>query len=120
MDQLIVRMLPAEIRARHGEELADMLTCSSRPLRDRADVVLAGLGLRLGHALRPLLVGAVISLCALALGLAHVVGHLQHGATEIPDHWWSMFIASALVGSFAAAIALRLALVRATAWRRRS
>ena len=32
VDELIVRMLPAEIRARHGEELADMLLWSRRPL----------------------------------------------------------------------------------------
>ena len=50
MDRLILWALPAALRERHGAELHDMLKASSRPVRDRADVVLAAIGLRLGRA----------------------------------------------------------------------
>ena len=53
MDRLIVRMLPVQIRTSHGDELEDMLACSTRPVRDRTDVVIAAVGLRLGRATRP-------------------------------------------------------------------
>ena len=119
MDRLIVRMLPAEIRVRHGDELADMLSCSQRPIRDRADVVVAGLGLRLGRAIRPLLVAAVIGIGVLAYGLVQTVGHLRNGAIEIPDHWWSMLITCGFAGAASAAIVLCVAQRRAIAWRQR-
>ena len=118
MDRLIMRMLPAQIRTNHGDELEDMLACSTRPVRDRADVVIAAMGLRLGRATRPLLVVAVIGLGASALGLVLAIGNLQRGVIEIPDHWWSTFTAAGLVGSLFAATVLGLAQRRAAAWNR--
>ena len=115
---MIIRLLPAEIRARHGDELDDMLASSTRPVGDRADIVIAAVGLLLGRTTRPLLVAAVIGVCGFALGLAHAVASLQHGAMEIPEHWWSTFIAAGFAVSFLAAIVLRLAQNRATAWSR--
>lgn len=119
MDRLIMRMLPVQIRISHGDELEDMLACSTRPVRDRADIVIAGMGLMLGRATRPLLVAAVIGTCASALALVVATGNLHHGVTEIPDHWWSTFTAAGLIGSFFAATVLRLAQRRATEWNRR-
>ena len=118
MDRMIMRMLPVQIRTNHGDELEDMLACSTRPVRDRADVVIAGMGLRLGRATRPLLVAAVIGICASALALVVAIGNLQGGVMEIPDHWWSTFIAAGLVGSLFAATVLGLAQHRATEWNR--
>ena len=45
--------------ARHGEEIADLLACSRRPVRDRVDVLIAALGLRLDTTIRPVLVVAL-------------------------------------------------------------
>ena len=39
-----MRMLPVQIRTSHGDELEDMLACSTRPVRDRADVVVVRFG----------------------------------------------------------------------------
>ena len=96
MDRLIIRMLPAEVRARHGEELAELLDGSSRPVRDRADVLLAALGLRLGVMTSPLLVVAVLGVGGFDLGLVHAVGQLARRCREILDHWWSTFILGGL------------------------
>jgi len=114
-----MRMLPAQIRTSHGDELEEMLHSSTRPVRDRADIVTAGMGLRLGRATRPLLVAAVIGTCASALALVIAIENLQRGVTEIPDHWWSTFTASGLIGSLFAATLLGLAQRRATEWNRR-
>ena len=119
MDQLIIELLPAEIRARHGDEIKDMLASSTHPIRDRADIAIAAVGLWLGQTTRPLLVAAVVGVCGFAIGLAHAVGNLQHGAMEIPDHWWSTLIATGFTVSLFAAIVLRLAQSRAIAWSRR-
>lgn len=118
MDRLIMRILPAEIRTSHGDELADMLDSSTRPIRDGADVVIAGLGLRLGRATRGLLVAAVVGMFGSAFGLVHAVGNLQHGVVEIPDHWWSTLIAAGFVVSLSSAIILGLVLRRGVAWTR--
>ena len=119
MDRLIMRMLPVQIRTSHGDELEEMLACSTRPARDRADIVIAGMGLRLGRATRPLLVAAVIGTYASALALVVAIGNLQRGVMEIPAHWWSTFTAAGLIGSLFAATVLHLAQRRATEWNRR-
>jgi hypothetical protein len=118
VDRLIMRTLPVQIRTSHGDELEDMLACSTRPVSDRADVVIAGMGLRLGRAIRPLLVAALIGICASALGVVRVIGDLERGVIEVPDHWWSMFAAACLVGSLFAATVLGLAQRSAAAWDR--
>lgn len=114
-----MRMLPVQIRTSHGAELEDLLACSTRPVRDRADIIIAATGLRLGRATLPLLVAAVIGICALALGLVVAIENLQRGLIEIPDHWWSTFAGAGLAGSLFAAIVLGLAHRSAAAWNRR-
>jgi len=118
VDRLIIWVLPAEIRTSHGDELVDMLHSSHRPVLDRADVVIAGVGLRLGRATRPLLVAAVVGVVGSALAMVRAVDNLQHGAAEVPDHWWSAFIAAGLACSLCSATVLGLAQRRAVAWRR--
>lgn len=120
MDRLIVRLLPGEIRARHGDEIALMLASSIRPRRDRADVVIAALGLRLGRMLRPLLVAAIVGVGVFTFGMFHVIGNLEHGTVDILDHWWSTFVLAGLVTMTSASFALAIALRRAAAWRRAS
>ena len=118
MDRLIIRMLPGEVRARHGEEVAELLDGSTRPVRDRADVLVAALGLRLGDMTSPLLVVAVLGVGVSTFGLVHVVGHLRDGALEILDHWWSTFVLVGLASTLCAVVALVMARRRAKAWRR--
>jgi hypothetical protein len=118
MDRLIIRMLPAGIRARHSEELAELLDSSTRPVRDRADVLVAALGLRLGAMTSPLLVVAVLGVGGFTVGLIHAVGQLRNGAVEILDHWWSTSIVVRLVSMLCAVAALVMAQRRAKAWRR--
>jgi ABC-type Fe3+ transport system permease subunit len=118
VDRLIIRMLPGEVRARHGEEVAELLDGSTRPVRDRADVLLAALGLRLGAMTGRLLVVAVLGVVVLTFGLVHAVGHLRDGAIEILDHWWSTFILVGLASTLCAVVALVMARRRAKAWRR--
>jgi hypothetical protein len=119
VDRLIVRFLPAVVRERHGDELVEMLSSSTRPVRDRLDVVVAGLGLRLGRSIRPLLVATVIAIAASAFGVLQTIGNLRDGAAELPHHWWSTLMTFALVSSSLAATVLHAAQRRATAWRRR-
>jgi hypothetical protein len=119
VERLILRMLPADVRERHGDELADLLSCSKRPVRDRADVVVAGTGLRLGRALQPLLAVGVIGIVVFAVGVVYAVGNLRHGMRELPDHWWSTLIVCGFAGSSFAVFVLGAAQRRATAWRQR-
>ena len=116
MDRLIIRTLPERIRTSHGDELAEMLACSTRPVRDRADLVVAALGLRLGRAMLPLLVAAVLGTGVSALALAITIGDLQGGGVEILDHWWSTFAAIGLFGSLFIATVLRLGQHRGREW----
>ena len=116
MDWLMMWVLPAEIRTSHREELVDMLDSSTRPIRDRADLVVAGVGLRLGRATRPLLVAAVVGMAGSGFGLVHAVANLRHGVTAVPDHWWSTFIAAGLACSLSSVIVLGFAQRRAAAW----
>jgi hypothetical protein len=117
MDRVIVRMLPAEIRSRHGDEVADMLESSTRPTRDRADVVIAAMGLRLGRMARPLLGVAMLLVAGFTWGMFHAVRNLEHGTVEILDHWWSTFILGGLLTSVTAVAAITVAHRRAAAWR---
>jgi hypothetical protein len=116
MDRLIVAVLPAVVRAKYGEELVEMLTNSSRPVRDRSDVIIAAVGLRLGMSARPVLVTAVAATLGFLFGMVHAVRNLQHGVVEIPDHWWSTFIVAGFAASLVVAVIVCFALQRAAAW----
>jgi hypothetical protein len=117
VDRLIIRILPSDVRTRHGAEIADLLDHSSRPVRDRADVLIAAVGLRLGPTTRPLLVAALLGVALFTAGLAHALRNLRDGAVEILDHWWSAFILVGLMSTLAAATLLVLAHARARVWR---
>jgi hypothetical protein len=100
VDRLILRCLPEEVRARYAEEIQELLDRSPHPLRDRADLVVAAIGLRLGSRLSPCL---VVSTGCLGLSLAavvHSIAHVRGGAVEVLDHWWSTFA----IGGFGASI----------------
>jgi hypothetical protein len=116
VERLIIWMLPAGIRTSHGEEIEEMLGDSTRPIRDGADVAIASVGLRLGRATVPLLAVAVLGIVVFSLGMAHAVQNLQNGFVEVPDHWWSSFIAIGLGSSLFATTVLCLARRRASAW----
>ena len=116
MDRLILRMLPAAIRTRHCDELEDMLASSTRPVRDRTDVAIAGVGLRLGRTIRPMLVAAYLAMCGSALGVVHTVANLRHGIAEIREHWGSALSAAAVTASLFASIVLGFATRSAAAW----
>jgi hypothetical protein len=118
MDRLILRVLPPGFRRRHGREIHDMLRRTTRPVRDRADVVMAGVGLRLGRAIRPLLYAAVVGTGCFALATALAARDLQNGALELLDHWWSTFAATGFACSLIMLVVLALAQRRATAWGR--
>jgi hypothetical protein len=117
VDRLILRMLPAEFRARHGDEIEEMLASSRRPTRDRTDLVLAALGLRLGRALRVLVVAAFLGTCVCAIGVVIAVDGLASGGWEIPRHWWSTMAVVSLCASLVATLIVVSAQRRVTSWR---
>jgi hypothetical protein len=117
MDRVIIRSVPSDVRARYGEELEELLADSARPVRDRADVLVAGLGLRLGSKLPVLLLGSVVCVGLTSAGFVHSVLNLQDGAVEVLSHWWSTFALLALTSSVSAMTLLALAQIRARTWR---
>jgi hypothetical protein len=109
----LLRLFPAQWRKRYGDEVADLLGGSRRPIRDRLDLlrVLPG-----EHVLAlserrdlvrwlPLLAAACIALGL--TGAILVIPDLQDGWVEIPGHWWStLAVVPALVGVGLAVIAV--------------
>ena len=118
MDRLIIRSLPRDVRARHGEEIADLLACSRRPVRDRVDVLIAALGSRLDATIRPVLVVALVGVGGFTAGLLYAIGNLRDGAVEVLDHWWSTSVLAGLMGAISTVLVLVLAQRRAAVWRR--
>ena len=118
MDRLIVKTLPADVRARYGAEIEDLLRSSKRPLRDRADVLFAALGLRLGSMTMRLLVASGVGVAAFAAALLYATAQLRDGLVETPGHWWSAFLLAGFLASVTAVSVLVVAQHRAKAWRR--
>ncbi len=118
MDRLIIRSLPRDVRARHGEEIADLLACSRRPVRDRVDVLIAALGLRLDATIRQVLVVAWVGVGGFTAALLYAIGSLRDGAVEVLGHWWSTFVLAGLMGATSTVLVLALAQRRAAVWRR--
>ena len=117
MDRVIIRSLPRDVRARYGEELEELLADSARPVRDRADVLVAALGLRLGSTLPVLLLVSVVCLGLTSAGFILSVLNLQDGAFEVLDHWWSTLALLGLTSSVSAVTLLAAAQIRARTWR---
>ena len=116
MDRLIIASLPRDVRARYGEEISEILAESTRPVRDRADIVLAALGLRLGSALPALVAAALVSVALAGVAIFHSVANLQGGVGEIGRHWWSTFALAGFLTSISAAALLAVAQARARDW----
>ena len=119
MDRLILRALPPTLRESHGSEIEEMLANTSRPVLDRADLLVAAVGLRVEVRTRTILAAAALSVVTFALALVAVVGGLQRGAVEIPSHWWSTLAAAGFALSATAASVIAVAQYRAASWRRR-
>lgn len=109
----LLRLFPEQWRAAYGEEVAEMLTASRSPWRDRADLLRAA-GVR-GRQLADLLTErkdhvrylGVVGLGLIALGLGGVwwaVPRLAHGLVEIPQHWWSTLAVLPLIAGTALAV----------------
>jgi hypothetical protein len=110
----VLRLLPAQWRARYGGEVSDALAHSRRPLRDLLDVTRLAVELH-GRELtmRPLWIVAA-ALVALGLaGAAWATPQLADGVAEIPGHWWSTLAVMPLVVGLALAAGL-------VWWRRRA
>lgn len=114
MDRLILRMLPAEFRARHGEEIEEMLASSRRPVRDRVDLGLTALALRFGRALRVLVVVAAAASCVAAVAVVIALDDLTGGARDVHRHWWSTIAVLWLGVSVAATVVVGFAQRRVT------
>lgn len=117
MDRLILRLLPVEFRARYGDEIVETLTTSRRPTRDRTDLALVGLGLRVGRALRAIVVAATVSTCLCAICVAIAIDSLAGGTREIQPRWWSTTAVVSLCASLGATIIVRSAQRRVTSRR---
>jgi hypothetical protein len=91
----LLRLFPAQWRDRFGEEVADLLGGSRRPIRDRLDLlrVLPGEHLLALSERRDLVRWLpILATTCIALGLVgaiKVVPDLQDGWVEVPGHWWS-------------------------------
>lgn len=91
----LLRLFPAQWRDRYGEEVADLLGGSRRPVRDRLDLlrVLPGEHMLALSERRDLVRWLpIIAAAAILLGLVgaiQVIPDLQDGWVEIPGHWWS-------------------------------
>lgn len=94
----LLRLFPREWRERYGHEVEEALEHSTRPARDRLDLVRAAVSVR-GQDARSRLEGAVrragLGVLSGALLLAGAAGawwsqaNLSEGIGEIPRHWWS-------------------------------
>lgn len=110
------RFFPRPWRDRYGEEVDDLLKHSSRPLRDRADVIIGAFEARWHHAATLVghsdgtrrVVRAVAGVLVVTgvVGAAWAQGRLAHGFVEIPGHWWSsLAVSPTFVGMALAALA---------------
>lgn len=118
MDRVILRCLTEDVRARYAEEIQELLEGSHRPVRDRADLVVAAIGLRLGRLLPWCMLGGTVLLGLSLATVIHSVANLSGGAVETFDHWWSTLAAGAFGASLAALALLSDARRRANSWSR--
>ncbi|HEY6416869.1 MAG TPA: hypothetical protein VIX41_11540 [Acidimicrobiales bacterium] len=95
--KLLIGLFPRRWRERYGEEIADDLAHSSRPGRDRLDLLLALAPIWADDtrrlAMRPMLIwtralGAVFATVGGAMTL-WATSELEGGVTALPRHWWS-------------------------------
>lgn len=116
----LLRLFPAGWRDRYDEEVADLLGGSTRPVRDRLDLLRALPGehvLALSERrdlMRWLPALAALFIAVGVVGAAQVIPQLKDGWVEIPGHWWStLAVLPGVIGLGLAAAAI------ATRWSRR-
>lgn len=116
MDGLILGCLPEELRVRYADEILELLDGSHRPLRDRADLLITAIGLRLGRRISWWLSASAVFLGLSLAAVVHSISNLSGGAVETLDHWWSTFAAGGFVVWLGALTVLSLARRRAKSW----
>lgn len=116
MDSLILRCLTEEMRVRYADEIQALLDGSHRPVRDRADLLVTAIGLRLGRLLPWCLLASTVFLGLSLAVVVHSIATLSAGSVEILDHWWSTFAAGLLGTSLVAVALLSVARRRANSW----
>ena len=91
----LLRLFPREWRERYGREVEEALEHSTRPARDRFDLVRAAVSIRRQTMERAVRSAGLGVLSGAALLLAGAAGawwsqaNLSEGIGEIPRHWWS-------------------------------
>lgn len=114
----LLRLFPREWRERYGREVEEALEHSTRPARDRFDLVRAAVSIRrqdVERAVRRVGLGALSGAALLLAGAAGVwwsQANLSEGIGEIPRHWWSAaaclpLAAAALLAAWSSAGRLR-------------
>ncbi|MDQ3663169.1 MAG: hypothetical protein M3353_00720 [Actinomycetota bacterium] len=90
-------LYPRRWRRRFGLEVEELLAASSRPVRDRLDLLVAAPGVVLAQLRSE---GSMNKLDAMRMALAMVLGagvaltavavsQLENGVVELGQHWWS-------------------------------
>jgi hypothetical protein len=105
----LIRLFPRPWQLRYREEITDHLAHSTRPARDRLDLLMA-LGPMWADNTRRLSMpttwtrtGAAVLFAVAAATTVWATSELQDGITELLQHWWST---AALVLPLAAAAGL--------------
>jgi hypothetical protein len=107
--KLLIRLFPRSWQQRYHEEIADHLAHSTRPARDRLDLLMALGPVWADHTRRLPMPTTWTRASAAVLGAAAVATTVwatteqQDGITELLQHWWST---AALVLPLAAAAVL--------------
>lgn len=107
----LLRLFPKEWRQRYGDEVTEMLAMSTRPWRDRADLVAVAALVRAERigSMRILPFVAALLIAAGVAGGIWSSTQLADGFAEIAQHWWStLAVLPAAVGA-AVAVAVRIA-----------
>lgn len=77
--RLLLRAFPAGFRRRYGEELLDLVHGGGSPVRDGANVLLAGLRMRIATTTFGIGLVSIAALGSLALGGCVVLGSAAAG-----------------------------------------
>lgn len=77
--RLLLRAYPAGFRRRYGDELLELVALGRSPLRDGANVVLAGLRMRVGGSALGIAFVSSAALASAALGGCVILGSAAAG-----------------------------------------
>ena len=102
----LVERMPAEHRARYGEEMVGLARDSSRPTRDLIDIAACTLRWRMEALVKDPLFIIAATIAAISLfACGYAVAELAGGIGEIPRHWWSTLPFAGLLLAAALAVA---------------